>query len=374
MVELNKFNKVVKVNRIIVFCILIYLFFCSYRIHKDINFDTKADYDLYQIYLSYLDGPLTQEKVDYLNKENLSISESKKILALNSNNLFNNNISPEEFENIFIENEIILQKEIVFKEVWDKYNYVYENNENRYFLKGSHKYMIEEKFNLQLYISIILVVIPFLYIEKENKMIDLIRTSLNGNIRVAKNKYRIIFCFTVISVLLFQSIDLFLFIYQNGLQALFYPMQSLEVFSTSNYSLNILSAFLIVTLLRSIGYMGLSALIIIITEISNYKALLYYLPITTLILVDVLVKEKSDIYMWATPFSLMRATGFLMGNVNEERLGYNYVFNEVGKEFLIASLVVTLIIIISSTFIIKKGYRNHRLTERKKTYAVFFWL
>lgn len=366
MVELNKFFKNINADKIIVSCILIYLIFSSYRIYKDIGLNAKSDYDLYKTYMNYLNGPLTQEKEEYLNKENLLISEAKNKLTLSASNLFNNNINPEEFENIFIENEIILQKEIVFKEVWNRYSYVYENNENRYFLKGSHKYMLEEKLNSLLYIGIILFVIPFLYIEKENKMIDLIRTSLNGNIKVAKSKYRIIFASTVFFVLLFQMTDFFLFVFQNGFRALFYPMQSLEVFSTSSYSLNILSTFLIVTMLRIIGYMGFSALIIMITEISNYKALLYYLPITTLVLAEVLVKEKSNIYMWPTPFSLMRATGFLMGNVNEERLGYSYVFNEVRIEFLIASLIVTLVMIISSTCIIKKSYRNYRLTERIK--------
>lgn len=364
MVELNKFIRGIAANRIILSCTLIYLFFCSYRIHEYANFDKKADQDLYEIYLNYLDGPLTQEKEDYLNKENLLISKSKNILLLSADNLFNNDISPEEFENIFRENEAILQREIAFKEVWNRYSYVYEDKENRYFLKGSHEYILEEKLNILLYVGIILVVVPFLYIEKENKMIDLIRTSINGNIKVAKSKCRIIFTSTVIFVMIFEVVDLLLFIYQNGFGALFYPMQSLEIFSTSNYSFNILGAFLIVTLLRIVGYVGFSALIIIITENSNYKALPYYLPITTLILVELLIREKSNIYLWPTPFSLMRATGFLMGNVNEQRLGYTYVFNEVRIEFMIASIIITLVIIFSSAFVIKKSYRNHRLTKR----------
>ncbi|WP_058485459.1 hypothetical protein [Defluviitalea phaphyphila] len=366
MVELNKLIIKLKAFIIIICCILAYLLFSFYNIYKDINFDTKTDYELYKKYLNYLDGPLTQEKEDFLNNENLIISKAKKNIETNFYKFFNNNIAPEEFENIYLKNESILQKELAFKKVWDKYDYVYENKENRYFLKGSSKYILQEKFNFLLYIGIILFVTPFLFIEKESKMIDLIRSSINGNIKTAKIKTLIIFIVTSIFVLLFQIIDLSLFIYQNGFHALFYPMQSLEIFATSNYNFNILSAFLIVTILRIIGYMGLSSFIIILTQNSNNKVLLYYLPITFLILIEILIDEKSNIYILPTPFSLMRGTGFLMGSLNEQRLGYTYVFNEIGVGYLIASLITTIIIIFLSIYTIYRKYINYRLIRKRK--------
>lgn len=373
MVELNKFIAGTKARRIFISLILIYISFLFYRVYDYSDFKNTEERKLYQTYLTYLDGPLTQEKEDYLNNENLSISEAKNIMSSSADNLFSNNLSSDEFESLFNENETILKKELAFKEVWDRYSYVYEDRRNRFFLKGNGEYILEENINILLYMGIIFVVVPFLHIEKENGMIDLIRTSINGNKKVAKNKIRIIFIFTFIFVLIFQIVDLLLFIYQNGSQALFYPMQSLKIFSTSSYSFNILYVFFTITLLRIIGYIGFTALIIIITECSNFKALPYYVPITILILTQGAVKVKSKIYACPTPLSLMRATGFFMGNINEERLGSSYVFNEIQIEFLIASLFITLMTIILSIFIIIRSYKNYRLTENvKKLGFVFF--
>ena len=93
---------------------------------------------------------MTQEKEDYLNNENLSISE-ENIMSSSADNLFSNNLSSDEFESLFNENETIL-KRLAFKEVWDRYSYVYEDRRNR-FLKGNGEYIFEENINILLYME-----------------------------------------------------------------------------------------------------------------------------------------------------------------------------------------------------------------------------
>lgn len=107
MVEVKKFIRGINARRITIFMILIYIIFSFCRIYNDSDFEDVGDREAYQSYLIYLDGPLTQEKESYLNAENILISEAKSAISSSADNLFNNNLNPNEFEKIYKENEIV---------------------------------------------------------------------------------------------------------------------------------------------------------------------------------------------------------------------------------------------------------------------------
>lgn len=124
-----------------------------------------------------------------------------------------------------------------------------------------------------------------------------------------KKKLNIAFYWTIFLVVLFQLVDFLFLVNRIGIEALKYPLSSLTFFSTTPYSLTIGEGFLIASLLRIIGGLGLTSLLVIFCNFSKTKSSIYYILLTFVFLGKILVFKKEVFYYLPGFYSLFRAWG-----------------------------------------------------------------
>lgn len=185
----------------------------------------------YKSYMEYLEGNITEEKINYINEQNQyfeklkqrineiisdeTLSENAKSVAINSiQNTLDTNGTAFARINSQYEHLVELQKNGI------KTRFIDENIYQNFIFSSSREWN-----NLALILLILIISIPFIYtVEYKNKMIDLIRPTKYGKFTLMRDKL-------IISVLILMII--FTAVY------LPYLIRFINTFGTNSFSTNI---------------------------------------------------------------------------------------------------------------------------------------
>lgn len=232
----------------------------------------------YKAYMEYLEGDITNEKIDYINKENEYfnlLNQRIDEIALDSS--LSENAKGIEIKSI---QNILNSKGVAFEQVYAQYKRLLEL-QNR----GIDAQFIDEKLypnfvansfrewkDSVFMLLALLIAIPSIYTtEYKNNMINLIRPNKLGKLRLWFNKYIISVILLLIIFAVIYLPYLIRFISTYGTQSLLTQLVCLLDYQATNGQISVIGAFL----LNSLCYLfiGLlsSGIIILISNVSkNY--------------------------------------------------------------------------------------------------------
>lgn len=161
--------------------------------------------------------------------------------------------------------------------------------------------------------------------------------------------------------LIFSGMRYGFFAFQYGLAHGDFPLQSLSLFATSGWSLSLVEAFWLVTLLKFIGAVCFAGIILFVSVCVRGYALTFFICTITVVLPVFLFPITSAKYFLPSPLGFLVGTGFLRGTALQRNLITDkmfVVFQEVPKGYLLAMLVLLCISCTGMLYFIMKQNTN----------------
>lgn len=364
--ELNKLFFKQKGLLIIILFLILEGVFCFVNIKNDDGFLSEFDKKNYSEYMNYLDGKMTADKETFILNENKTLEKAKMKYENIVDGFYSRKIDEEEY---LVRSKSVL-KELkradAFSKIWSQYKFVKLSPENRYFIDDNISFLSNDAIDYAMVVLIGVLVLNFLFIEKDTEMIDFIKISKNGGVLTALVKWGIVMIFTISLVL---SVDLIEYIAVRiflGTDFLNYPIQSIEFFQNSIYQITIGQFWLYRTILKALGYAGFVSIIVILSEITRNKLFTIFIPTAILFFQELLFENKTWIYKVPFPTNLIRSSGYFRGDAEVIKSKGSVtehakkLFDSIAIEYLIAMILFCLLMIILALVIISISYRNKR--------------
>lgn len=309
-------------------------------------------------YMAKLTGELTEEKAAFLMAENEAIIRSENGLALLAQDYLEGKVTKAEYAREEERYRSLVDRRGAFYEVWDKYSFVQQDPERRYFLMedGPLFFPALDPFFLLL---IVMLVNCYICEESDSGMVDMIRTAKEGHVRSARTKILIILGMSVFYMLFKQGCKALLFVFANGREALNYPLQSLYLASTSSLQWSIGKGLYYETLYKVVGAMGLASVYMILGHQIKQKEILANVAVMQLI---VYVTTQSSITFRRLPLpgNLVRGSQYLVGDISDRMLWMVIDYAWIGKDALVITLSVSLVLVVLAYINFRHRYRNFK--------------
>jgi len=333
---------------ILIFVILLKITSLGFTNGNSTNLSSQ-DEKVYNDLLIQIGGELNNEKETALNNQLDELYNAKK----QATTLYNDLVSGEYTDSAQYSKEYekllpMLQKEKSLCEINNKFLFANKDREHRWILSQSLPIIETNSVDYILLIFILLVSILIYYPEENTNMLRVIKTNKSGCKSTSYSKI-LLLCLTVLFICIaFFIIELSWCIIKLKSGEIFAPIQSLSFFSNSNYNITILEGFLSIWAIKIIGYLFISFLcsVILFRFKNSVVALSFFLGLY--VIEPFALNNKRILYY--TPFSLVKATGFLRGNafkiVNPGTKTEKTItdFTNINATHFIAITVITVII------------------------------
>lgn len=355
---------------IVLLLLIIEVGYIYYQVEQTYNFQTQEDREIYEEYMELLSGKFDAEKEKYIITEDTIISNAKSQYNIIRAELSDRKISENEYLEKYSQIEKKIKKDIAFQKVWEKYEFVVQNPENRYFTAYDIPFISNDDLDFLLIFTIILLTSMFLLTEKQTGMIDYIKTTKNGSRKTALVKLGIIMSYSVLLVLLISGIEYMAF--KVNKEILNYPLQSLSFYANSPYNFSIGQMWQKIILFRCIGFASLGGVIVLLAETTKSSLFTIFIPTSIITIQEFLFTDKMLEYLVPFPTGLMKTTGYFRGDAYgtfnkgssiEETM---CVFSNIPKKYFIGMVFLCMTIILFSIFVIIRSYsnRNGRKTSK----------
>lgn len=324
----------------------------------------------YNYYLNKLEGINTTDKSNFLESEAEKITDAKIYLDNLYDEYYDGIVNDNDFNNKCLELGEILNNEKGFEEIYNQYIYVRENENNRYFLytNGWNALLTNDNLDLFLTIIILLLITPVFCYEYNNKMDILVLTSIKGE----KNYtfYKIIY---VVLVVIFLCITTFIIKYtfynqKYGLTNGIYPLQSLSYFGTGTKKISLIQTFFAVCGLKLFGFIFFALLIMFVSVLAKKYSITVFLC-ATFIFIPYLGIDIGRIYYIPLPLSFMLATRFFKGSeyktdfFTKQKVA---IFKEISTTTMLILLMIAIWLCVCMIYFIKKHNKNIFINKHKK--------
>lgn len=341
--------------------------------------DTKESYIQY---MEKLSGILTDKNAEFVEQEGDTIDNAKTQRSFLYDQYFDGEIDEAQLRGGLDELEPVLSRESSYSIIYDQYQYISGDRENRYFLStnGWNALLADNGFDILLVLVILLLVTPTFCGEYSCQMELLIVTSRNGKKNVW-NKI-VLSMLTVLILCVFTYISRYLFcIVKYGLPNGTYPLQSLRYFGECEKTVSLLQAYLIISLLKILGFMYFTAMILAIsTLLKKYSSTVFLSAASVLFPYFAFSLEQYS--RTPIPFSFMTATGYFLGS----KYSHNYatgeskaLYEEVRWPELGLLVMIGFTVMLLCILLVLWRNRNHwdisrKMVSGKKTIILFLCL
>ena len=307
-----------------------------------------SDYQ-YKSYMDYLSGDITPEKEKYIKDEREYLDELEtKIEEISVDKKLSANAKQAMIRSV---QNTIDGKQEAYERVREQYNRLKELkkqgvearfiDENVYSVFVSSD--VREWNNFIMFCLLIIVVIPCIFtVEYKNKMINLIRPTPKGKLRLFWNKILIAF---ITSMFIFTVICLpyiIRFIYTYGTDSFKTALVCLYT-TTPNHTLSVIDAFV----LNQMIYLVLALSVMCITIAFS-------------------IATKNNLYVMIICSVMLLAPGLACYSVEAVRIGYMTTHNNILA--LVLTVIISMIVMTISLFLSEKKFTNS-LIRRKYAYS-----
>ncbi len=365
-----EFNKMFFKQKAIIFIVL---FICI----KLMTFCTTASYSVetteqnkgfYKQYLINLNGKLTSEKETSIKNEQEQIanmhSEKNNVI----NKYLNGQIDDSEYVLKLNKINNKMKKSEAFTIIEDQYNYIKQDPNNRYFLytNGWTNLLASESPDIILIFLLLLVITPIFTYEYEKEMIFLILTSKKG--KWITPAYKIIAA-SIITIILTIGFSVIEYIYckvKYGLPLGNFQLQSIVFFKNSAYHMSLMQTYLYISLIKLIGFLVFTYLIIFIAVITKKTVLTLVTSLSIIFIPYFIYFNDSIKFKLPSPLGFMIGNGYFRGTDNRQLARGARSFLQISKQAFILEFVymgiMCFIFIITALCIFSK----FRYSRRKK--------
>ncbi|HAS37199.1 MAG TPA: hypothetical protein DCS04_01040, partial [Ruminococcaceae bacterium] len=163
-----------------------------------------------------------------------------------------------------------------------------------------------------------------------------------------------------------MAAELRILISQGSFAELSYPIQSIEFYQNCPYDISIVEGFVIISLLRTVGYLFVAALVILLSVTLRKVLLTVFIPSVFCVLQQFAFTPATPAYYLPTGF--LRSVGYLRGDVISKNSTGDEIklFSEIPIAHLFVLIVLTILFIIVAVATANKYYsggtrKKHRL-------------
>lgn len=280
---------------------------------------TMEEYrDEYGWYLERLDGAYTEAKAAGLEQEAQAITEARSTRAQLQENYYSGRITAEQYERQIGEVNAALAHENGFEAAYQQYLYVCEDTDSRYFLNtnGWAGLFAAQTLDFPMFLVILILATTVFCSEYSCQMDALLRTAPRSR-KSAGCKVLMTLC-AVFALCGGLALTRFVFFtVKYGLPHGEYPIQSIACFGGSTKHISLLTAYVIVTILRCFGSVYLAALLLFTSVLVKKYALTVAIG-TVSTLIPYIGLSRQICYRLPLPLPFLLATGFLEGTSSVE--------------------------------------------------------
>ncbi|WMJ80048.1 hypothetical protein RBU49_14570 [Clostridium sp. MB40-C1] len=330
---------------------------------------TEENKSFYKEYLMNVNGKLTPKKESYIRNEKERIGNIKSQEDEVLNKYLKGDINNSEYILQLSEVNSSLKKSEAFKIIYDQYKYVKQDPNNRYFLytNGWTNLLSPESPDIILVLLLLLIITPIFTYEYEKDMIYLIVTSKKGKVSVPAYKVIAASIMTIILAVIFSVINYVYCAVKYGLPSGNFPLQSIPFFKTSSYHLSLTQTYLYISLIKVIGFLVFTYLIIFISVIAKKTVVTLFTSLSIILIPYFIYLSSSIKYKLPLPLGFMIGNGYFRGTDNiGKTLKNSTSFLKISKQaFIIESIymVILTFIFISTVLCIFSKFQYNR---RKK--------
>lgn len=335
---------------------------------RPVNSSFEESRDQYFTYLEKVEGPLSAQTEEFLLDESNTIKDAKINLDQLYDDYYDGNITEDAFTQERDHLEEILQNKDGFERIHEQYIYIRENPDQRYFLytNGWDGLLSNETLDFLTVIVILLLVTPVFCYEFECSMDLVTLTMKKGGRQQAIHKILLVLVSISLLCLFIFGLRYLFFYFKYGLDHGDYPLQSLSYYSTTGKNVSLMKTFIFTSLIKLIGYLNFSVLILILSICIKRYALTLFTS-TAIIMVPYLGMESSTVkYIFTGPLGMMLATGFFRGNLYETDLltnEENLYFQEIPISTIL--IVVSIILVVTVFFVFLLIHINSNVWQKQ---------
>lgn len=331
--------------------------------------ELEAEREVYESYLAVVEGPLTDEKREYLESEMSRLNDLKLELENLKSSYYSGEVSEEEYREqsapLIEENEAYSG----FAKLYKQYIYVRADSDLRYFLyTGGWSGLFAEQEPDYLFLFVLVILVVPIFCEEYGSSMEIM---LKTQKRSAKNQ-AIVKVMTAVSLAAGLTLitELFTLVYYAvvfGLPDASFSIQSLQLFSATEKTLTLWQAYLLEFLLKELGYIFASILILFISVLVRSYAISLTTGIISMILPPLSVSSYTGFMRIPMPWALTIGTIYLNGSVTstdsitgEETA----VFKEMMMPEMLIYVGVTIVIMVLCCLFMRHRCTNKHIKRR----------
>lgn len=311
----------------------------------------------YYEYMDEFSGKLTEDKKSAILAEQERIVDALNIQSNIEKKLLNGEYESEsEFLSEYERVREITDRKEALDFVMEQYYYAEKSPDSRYLTVGDYSALGQDFPDIPLLAAVIFLTALLFLNEETSNVITYIRIGENGRNKTLFGKIAALLVLVLSCQAARMAAELIALTSQGSFTELSYPIQSIEFFQNCSYNISILQGFLIISLLRTVGYFFVAALVILLSVTLRKVLFTVFIPSAFCVLQQFAFTPATPAYYLPTGF--LRAVGYLRGDVISENDNGEQIklFAEIPLAHLIVLLVLTLIFISVSVKIASNYY------------------
>lgn len=297
-------------------------------------------------YITEFLGELTPDKEKKILAEQERIIDAENAEAAIEKRLFNGEYSSEdEFVSEYNANHLITERKEAFDMIFEQYSYALEAPNERYMTIGNYNGLGTDVPDILMTALVVLMTATLFLSEESSGMITFIRISANGRKKTLCGKLSALSLFIICGQIFRVLLELVVMVSRGGFRELSYPLRTLEFFANSPYNISIFGGFIVISALRLLGYLFISALVILLSVTLRKALFTIFVPSALCVLQQFSFNDSETLstpaYFFPTGF--LRGVGYLRGDVIETNSQGEEIklFSEIPIVFLIVLIALS---------------------------------
>lgn len=286
-----------------------------------INFSIEQNQDVYNAYMSRLQGPISPEKERFLlnEKTKFETADAQNNKALED--YLSGRIDELEFIETTNQNNKILKSKTVFNIIWEQYQYVDKHPDERYFIPvngiSAFVSLYKDRLDLVYYLLLLILITPIFCEEYESGIYPLLMSCKKGRYGLAKAKMYTAFSATGISFLVSSSIKWLCCFGRYPPCPLSYPIQSLDVFEASPFQSSFMSLILFAFSIELIGSILFACMITLVSNLCKQTLPALFVSFSTILIPSILFHNTPLKILIPSPAAFTQPLELFTGSYRE---------------------------------------------------------
>ncbi len=330
------------------------------------DFTTSANEQFYFDYMEEFSGKLTGDKNAAILAEQERIVDAQNIQSGIEKKLLNGEYdSEDEFLSEYERVREITDRKEALDLVMEQYYYAEKSPDARYLTVGDYSALGEDFPDIPLLAAVIFLTALLFLNEETSNVITFIRIGENGRNKTLLGKITALLVFVLSCQAVRMAAELIILISQGSFTELSYPIRSIEFYQNCPYDISIVQGFIIISLLRTVGYLFVAALVVLLSVTLRKVLFTVFIPSAFCVLQQFAFTPATPAYYLPTGF--LRAVGYLRGDVISKNSTGDEIklFSEIPLAHLLVLIVLTILFIGAAFAAANRYYSGGKRKKRR---------